>query len=176
MLYWHEVSKCDPRARSFADRHYTYRPVKSRKMGREVGPPGQKIVLLSFDNKAIWGSHRPAPWSGIKRMDGFEGASCFIYRNEGCFVPSSELIRDAVGLTAGKWGISAFLTYVGVECVDSEVPGYCFIRAGFKAQKGYVHSSKIGWMKKLIMSPDRVGDCYVAWLKGSLDNVPNPLV
>jgi len=165
MLYWTEVSKCDSRARAFANRHYTYRPVKSRPMGKEVGPPGQKIVLLSYDSKAVWGSHRPAPWSGIKRLDGFEGASCFIYRNEGCPVVSSTLIREAVGLTAIKWGICDFLTYVGVEVVDSEVPGYCFIQAGFKAQKGFVHSSKIGWMKKLIMPSRKVSECLLGVIK-----------
>lgn len=165
-MHWFEVSKCDPRARGFADRHYTYRPVLSRAMGREVGPPGQKIVLLSFDGKAVWGSHRPAPWSGVKRMDGFEGASCFIYRNEGCPVLSSSLIREAVGYTVSKWGVSAFLSYVGVECVEGDVPGYCFIRAGFKSV-GYTHSSKIGWMKKMVMPANKAGTCFVEWLRGA---------
>lgn len=164
VLNWNEVSKCDPRARVMANHHYTYRPVKSRVMGKEVGPSGQKIVLLTADGKAVWGSHRPAPWTGIKRMDGFDGVSCFIFRNEGCSVLSSNLIREAVGYTVNRWGVSAFLTYVGVECVSSDIPGYCFIRAGFKGV-GYTHSSKIGWMRKLVMSPNKVGMCWVEWLE-----------
>jgi hypothetical protein len=164
---WREVSKCNPIARSLADGHYTYRPVKSRKMGREVGPPGQKIVMLTPDGRAVWGSHRPAPWSGVKRADGFEGATCFIYRNTGYSVMSSALIREAVGYTASLWGVSRFLTYVGVEYVGSSNPGYCFIKAGFVPLPGFSYSSKIGVMRKLVMTADEVGQCFVEYLSWS---------
>ncbi len=100
-------------------------------------------------------------------MDGFEGASCFIFRNEGCPVMSSLLIREAVGYTTSKWGIADFLTYVGVEHVKSDNPGYCFIKAGFKSL-GFVHSSKIGWMRKLVMPSGEVELCLDLWKEGAM--------
>ena len=161
-MNWRQVSKCDPIAKAIAERHYTVIRIKSRPMGKEIGPPGQKIVLLTLNNEAIWGSHRPAPWAGIKRSDGFEGATCFIYRKEKeCAVPSSLLIREACAYTVSHWGLSEFLTYVGIEHIESQNPGYCFIQAGFIPQPGYTYSSKIGWLRKLIMPLTEISNCLL---------------
>ena len=159
-MHWREVSKCDPIAKSLAERHYTFVPVKSRKMGREVGPPGQKIVLRIAE-KGVWGSHRPAPWAGVKRLDGFNGPVCFIFRNEGTGIKSSSLIQEAVAYTISHWGLSEFMTYVGVEHIASSNPGYCFIKAGFIPLPGYTFSRKIGWLRKLIMPIETVVECFI---------------
>jgi hypothetical protein len=159
-MNWIEVSKANPRAKRMAMEHYSFHPVKSRPMGKEVGPPGQKIILLTGDGLALWGSHRPAPWSGVKRADGFEGPCCFIFRNQGSPILSSKLIREAVGYTASKWEVSAagFLTYVAIEKVKSINPGYCFLCAGFK-HNGFTISQKLGKLRRLIMPPDEVESC-----------------
>lgn len=156
MFCWNEVSKCNKLARAMADRHYSYRPLKGRQRGPEVGPPGQKIVMLTLDEKAVWGSHRPAPWVNIKRSDGIDAWCCFIYRNEGTGVASSsDLIKEAIVITTQRWGIApeGFLTYVAVDKVQSSNPGYCFLLAGFEPA-GYTMSNKLGKLRRLIMPPD----------------------
>lgn len=153
-MYWHEVSKCDKDACNFARPHYS----RAKPDSKELGPPGQKIVFMGSDGKALWGSHRPAPWAGIGRMDGFEGHSCFIFRNDGGPL-SSLIIRQAVGLTACKWGIAPFITYVAIEKVKHKRdPGRCFIKAGFNKVK-VKKKTKHGPMLRLEMSSHQVEMC-----------------
>ena len=55
--YWREVSKCDKAAREFARTHYS----RAKPDSNELGPPGQKIVLMGVDGKALRrGQTRPA--------------------------------------------------------------------------------------------------------------------
>ena len=149
---WLPVNKADRRAVGLADRHYSRQTPGSR----EIGPPGQKIILMTQDCRALWGSHRPAPWSGVKRADGFEGHTCFIFRNEGKEL-SSGLIREAVGLTRDMWGVADFMTYVSAEKVKSINPGYCFLRAGFEPD-GWIEG-KHGRMRRLVMASSEVEHC-----------------
>ena len=160
MGHWFEVSKANRQARRMADRHYSYWRHHNRPMSNEVGPPGQKIILLTENGDAVWGSHRPHPDANIERADGLSGMFCFIYRNEGYPVSSSVLIREAVGLTAARWGVDTFWTYVATDQIASEIPGYCFRRAGFRRDKSY-HSNRLplGPMIRLYMSPERVLRC-----------------
>lgn len=152
--YWREVSKCDREALDFAKPHYSRASPESS----ELGPPGQKIVLMGKDGKALWGSHRPAPWSGVKRMDGFDGHSCFIFRNEGGPL-SSEIIREAIGITALRWGIAPFITYVATEKIRRKRdPGRCFVKAGFRPIS-FKERTKHGKMLRLEMGKEAVGDC-----------------
>lgn len=147
MTHWIEVTKANRQARRMADRHYTFQG--KLLMAHEVGPPGQKIVLLTNDCKAVWGSHRPAPWAGITRGDGLEGAFCFLFRNEGymqCL--SSELITEAVAFTRERWGSADFWTYIGAEHVQGTNPGFCFLKAGFQ-HDGWVCSQKLGRLRRL---------------------------
>jgi hypothetical protein len=154
MPYWKEVSKCDAQAREIARPHYS----RAKPDSQELGPPGQKIVLVGEDGKALWGSHRPAPWAGVKRMDGFEGHSCFIFRN--CGGPlSSLLIKEAVGFTAKRWGVAPFITYVAMDKVRRKRdPGRCFIRAGFHPV-AVKNKTKHGRMLRLEMSSELVEKC-----------------
>ena len=144
-MLWDVVKKTDPMAVALADDHYSRQTPGSR----EIGPPGQKLVLLSPDHTAVWGSHRPAPWTGIQRMDGFKGHNCFIFRNTGPIL-SSSLIWEAVGITALRWGAAPFITYVAVDHVRSTNPGYCYIQAGF-VRTGYRDQTKLGRMARLEM-------------------------
>mgnify|MGYP001611601067 CR=1 FL=1 len=157
MTHWVEVSKCNPQARRMADRHYSYCAPLNRPRGPEVGPPGQKIVLLTSDCKAVWGSHRPAPWTGLKRADGIDAWCCFIYRNEGYpLAKSSDLIREAVSLTIGRWGLApqGMVTYVAVDHVKSSNPGYCYLQAGWQ-HDGWVQSRKLGKLRRLVLPPEK---------------------
>ena len=151
-MLWDVVTKADSRAVALADDHYSRQTPGSR----EIGPPGQKLVLLSSDHTAVWGSHRPAPWTGIQRMDGFTGHNCFIFRNIGPTL-SSALIWEAVGITALRWGVAPFLTYVAVDHVRSNNPGYCYIKAGF-VRVGYRDQTKLGRMARLEMDITTVTD------------------
>jgi hypothetical protein len=98
-------------------------------------PPGQTIVLVSVDNLAVWGWWRPHPSSGIKAMNGLDGWTCTIFRNEGVY-RSSHLVLEAerMLLESGETiGPDGLLTYVWDEKIKSANPGYCFKVAGWKA-------------------------------------------
>ena len=150
---WSLVKKTNKIAVSLADDHYSRQKIGSR----EIGPPGQKIVLLNHDHTAVWGSHRPAPWAGIERLDKFSGSSCFIFRNTGDTL-SSILIREAVGITALRWGDDPFITYVALNRIRSSNPGFCFLKAGFD-RVGYNSKTKLGLMARLEMSSIEVIKC-----------------
>jgi hypothetical protein len=127
---WLRVTKFDRRACALADRHYSRRKVGSP----QFMPPGQTIVLLTDDAKAVWGWWRPDPKSGIKQMNGLDGWTCTIFRNESS-ARSSDLILSAeeVLLTSGHTiGPDGMLTYVWDRKVASENPGYCFKCAGWR--------------------------------------------
>lgn len=67
-------------------------------------------------------------------MNGLDGWTCTIFRNEG-FRYSSELILDAE-LAIAEFGYdcgpSGFITYVWDKKVQSRNPGYCFKLAGWR--------------------------------------------
>ena len=91
-------------------------------------------------------------------MDGFEGHNCFIFRNTGTSL-SSELIREAVAITAVKWGIAAFITYVAIEKVrHKRDPGRCYLKAGFH-RVVIKEKTKHGPMLRLEMERDEVRNC-----------------
>ena len=119
--------------------------------------------MMGKDGRALWGSHRPAPWArGVQRMDGFKGNSCFIFRNDGGPL-SSVLIREAVAITSLEWDLAPFITYVAINKVNSRNPGYCFIMAGFK-KVGVRKKTKHGPMLRLEMDIDTVRECVREFL------------
>lgn len=98
-------------------------------------PPGQTIVLLSVCESAVFGWWRPDPIYGLSSMNGLDGWTCTIFRNEGCpFAQSSELILDAE-LAVAEFGYDigpdGFITYVWDRKVRSVNPGFCFKQAGY---------------------------------------------
>jgi hypothetical protein len=163
-MYWRIVSKCDRFAASFAAPHYSI----AKPLSAELGPPGQKIVMMGEDGKALWGSHRPAPWAkrthGVKRMDNFSGHSCFIFRNDGG-PQSSGIIRQAVAITAIEWNLASFITYVAIEKVRRKRdPGRCFVKAGFR-RIGIKERTKHGPMLRLEMEQEEVCRCVQEFLR-----------
>lgn len=127
---WRRVTKFDPRACALADQHYSRRKVGSP----QFMPPGETMVLLSDDDRAVFGWWRPHPSSGIKAMNGLDGWTCTIFRNcsrwlSSCMILEAEAKLLASGVTVGPTG---FITYVWDAKVQSSNPGYCFLMAGYE--------------------------------------------
>lgn len=127
---WERITKFDPRGAALADRHYNRRKVGSP----QWMPPGETLNLLTPDGRALWGWWRPHPSSGLQAMNGLDGWTCTIFRNE-TDVKSSLLIlaaeQELVRLGRGC-GPDGMLTYVWDDRVASPNPGYCFKAAGWE--------------------------------------------
>lgn len=96
-------------------------------------PPGRVLVLLSADERAVWGACENLDPAGNRRF------RVTIFRNENRDVLSSELVGEATRRTLGFWRSH----YGGVPCaLTTEVdpsrtkrkrdPGRCFIKAGWR--------------------------------------------
>lgn len=130
MRYWQRVPKFDARAAALADRHYSRRTIGSP----QFMPPGETIVLLTPDAQAVFGWWRPHPRSGLKAMNGLDGWTCTIFRNESD-VLSSLLILDAESVFAEEGhsvGPDGLITYVWDSRIRSTNPGTCFKKAGWR--------------------------------------------
>jgi hypothetical protein len=122
---WEKVAKFNAEACKLADRHYSRRKPGSP----QFMPPGQTVVLLAPG--AVFGWWRPHPASGIKAMNGLDGWTCTIFRNESG-MKSSELILKAEMALPDSCGPSGLITYVWDAKVKSANPGYCFKLAGYR--------------------------------------------
>lgn len=123
----------DKQGCELADRHYSRRKIGSP----QFMPPGQRFVLIAPG--AVWGWWRPHPKSGIKAMNGLDGWTCVIFRNESQ-VRSSLLVLEAenelvryCNETGANCGPSGMLTYVWDAKIKSSNPGYCYKKAGWRA-------------------------------------------
>jgi hypothetical protein len=126
MEHWVRVTKFDAAACALADRHYSRRKPGSN----QFMPPGQTVVLLA--DAAVFGWWRPHPASGLRSMNGLDGWTCTIFRNESP-VLSSALILDAeTALADYDIGPDGLLTYVWDARVRSTNPGACFKAAGWR--------------------------------------------
>ena len=120
------MGKAERDAVLLADRHYSRRKVGTP----QFMPPGQTLVLLA--PAAVFGWWRPDPGCGIPSMNGLDGWTCTIFRNESGAL-SSDLILEAEGmlLADGRGcGPDGMLTYVWDSKVRSANPGCCFKFAG----------------------------------------------
>lgn len=121
---WERTTKFDPECAAIADRHYSRRTIGSP----QFMPPGQTIVLKAPG--ALWGWWRPHPDCGIKAMNGLDGWTCTIFRNESG-VLSSLLVLDAERFIT-DCGPSGLITYVWDKKIRSCNPGACFKAAGYR--------------------------------------------
>jgi hypothetical protein len=129
VVHWVRVDKFQPGGAALADRHYSRRT----KGSPQFMPPGQTLVLMTPRGDAVYGWWRPDPSSGIKQMNGLDGWTCTIFRNEGR-VLSSTLILEAEVALAGRYdcGPDGFITYVFDNKIRSTNPGCCFKAAGWR--------------------------------------------
>lgn len=127
---WMAVGKFTPVGARLADGHYSRRTVGSP----QFMPPGQTLVLVTLDERAVFGWWRPHPRSGIVAMNKLDGWTCTIFRNIGAGL-SSDLILAAETELMARYdcGPDGLLTYAWDRKVASPNPGYCFKRAGWKA-------------------------------------------
>jgi hypothetical protein len=127
---WVRVTKFDRAGCALADRHYSRRKVGAP----QFMPPGQTVVLVTSDGAAVFGWWRPDPASGIVAMNGLDGWTCTIFRNEGDELSSRLILeaeRELAGLDYAPCGPDGLLTYVYDGKVKSRNPGYCFQCAGW---------------------------------------------
>ena len=148
---WRRITKFDPRGAALADRHYSRRKVGSP----QFMPPGETVILMSHDERAVFGWWRPHPASGIKAMNGLDGWTCTIFRNESehrssSLILAAERFLVELGVTVGP---SGFITYVWDRKVRSENPGYCFKCAGWRLT-GRSADGKKSLLQKIINVED----------------------
>ena len=140
-VYWLISHDMNPKAQELADRHYSRKTPGSKKgfMG-----PGEKLVLLSPLGDALF------TWLRSRadyRGDKIEGVNCQIFRNEGHEL-SSRLILEAEKFAWQKWPGLLLFTYVSTSKVQSKMPGWCFMKAGWKL-RGYNRTGKLKLFFKL---------------------------
>lgn len=118
--------------------HYSRQSPGNRQYCRN----GQNLVFVTSDLLATWITFRPTPGKAI-RQDKLDAWECALFRNEGPIL-SSILIREAVLLTCALWGLwpkHGFITYIKADAVRTQIPGYCYRRAGW-VRWGAAHDGK----------------------------------
>ena len=155
-MIWRLTNKGDSRAAALADRHYSRRKIGSP----QFMPPGETVVLITPDADAVFGWWRPHPRSGLKAMNGLDGWTCTIFRNESRQL-SSLLILAAeralldCGVTVGPDG---FITYVWDAKVKSSNPGYCFKAAGWQVRGRSADNRKTLLMKPFVAVANQISE------------------
>lgn len=128
---WLVVPKFERAAARLSDDHYSRR----KRGSPQFMPPGQTLVLMTPDERAVFGWWRPDPASGLVAMNGLDGWTCTIFRNTGP-LRSSALILAAERELLARYdcGPDGLLTYVWDKKVRSANPGYCFKCAGWSVR------------------------------------------
>lgn len=130
---WRVTTRSDPAVLALRSRHYS----TLGSTGRTAGPPGRVVVLRTGDGLAAWITHYPA---AALAMDGLDALRCSLFRNEGP-LRASDLIRSAMAISERILGRKpdGWVTWIEPRKVASEVPGYCFRRAGWRHDRGWHH-------------------------------------
>jgi hypothetical protein len=142
--YWTRVRDGDARVFEIFRRHYTFRQWRRRNgpNGKRIAGPGETIVLLGIDGKAIFIWKRQ-----LYSQDGQLGVNCVVFRNEGTRL-SSELLAEAEEIARARWPGERLFTYVNPQKVQSRNPGYCFKRNGWR-RCGITKARKLHILEKL---------------------------
>ena len=122
---WMEVRDGNPTARAIFRRHYSYRPYADGRDPAKFVGPGQNMVLLTPDARALF------VWRKFISLDNQQGVNCSVFRNEGGGL-SSVLILEAMRLAWARWPGERLYTYVNALKIRGSNAGYCFKRAGWK--------------------------------------------
>jgi hypothetical protein len=146
---WQLAHKAHPDCAALADRHYS-----RRKMGSpQFMPPGQTIVLSAPG--AVFGWWRPQP--GVRAMNGMDGWTCTIFRNESPVLSSTLIL--AAELFIVECGADGLMTYVYDRKIRSVNPGACFKYAGWRVMGRSADGRKTmlqkAWTGKALTSPPR---------------------
>lgn len=122
---WVETKDGDDTVRAIFDRHYSRQRYKDGRCSKLFVGPGQKMVLMTPDARAIF------VWRKFKSDDGQQGINCAVFRRESG-PKASLLIRAAMDLAWKRWPGERLYTYVDAKKIKSVNPGACFIKAGWK--------------------------------------------
>jgi len=150
---WIEVRDGNLSGRSLFHRHYSYRPYADGRDPALFVGPGEKMVLLTPDARALF------VWRKFISGDGQEGVNCAIFRNENAGL-SSDLIREAERFAWERWPGMRLFTYVNPRRIRSTNPGYCFLMAGWR-KCGVTKHNKFLILEKLpalesVATPERL--------------------
>jgi hypothetical protein len=122
---WIQCRDGNDTARAIFHRHYSYRPYADNRRPKLIVGPGEKLVLLWHDARALF------VWRKFISGDGQEGVNCAVFRNEGAGL-SSDLIRRADDIADGRWPNERHYTYVNPRKIRGTNPGFCFLMAGWR--------------------------------------------
>lgn len=125
-LIWVSVKDGNAVALEIFKRHYSRYLYKDGRKPKLFVGPGEKMVLLSKCNKALF------VWRKFISSDGQQGVNCSVFRNENKTLLSSYLINQAEILARLRWPGERLYTYVNPRKVLSSNPGYCFKMNGWK--------------------------------------------
>jgi hypothetical protein len=131
---WERVSKADRGAVELANRHYSRQAYG--KVGKMLGPPGRLLCLATPNRDAVWVSHWPYAHLALDHLDAFR---CTMFRNESAAL-SSLMIREAMLATELHWQAApadGWITWVDANLIASEIPGWCFRRAGWRHDRSW---------------------------------------
>ena len=122
---WYQVRDGNPVALAMYERHYSAYHYADKRARRLFCGPGEKMVLLTLDNTALF------VWRKFIDGSGQKGVNCAVFRNEDGLL-SSLLIKEAVMICRRRWPLERLYTYVNAKKIKSSNPGYCFLKAGWK--------------------------------------------
>ncbi len=120
---WETVKDGNAAARVLFSRHYSHREYKDGRKPKLFVGPGEKMVLLARDGKALF------VWRKFIDASGQKGTNCAVFRNEGPIL-SSLLILEAEVIARTRWPDDRFYTFVNQRKVKGD--GCCFKKAGWK--------------------------------------------
>lgn len=118
------IPPSDAGVRALVTRHYSVK----RPHSASWWSPAKTLCLTNADRTIVFVWQAPNP---EYRRDGQIGYNCSLFRNEDTRL-SSEVILEAEGIVVELWGRARLYTYVDATKIQSENPGYCFIKAGWK--------------------------------------------
>lgn len=124
--FWRESRDGDPRGLALYRRHYSSRRYADGRDPALFVGPGEKTVLLSHDDDALF------VWRKFIDASGQQGVNCAVFRNESPHLASA-MILDAETWAIERWPGERLYTYVNPRSIRSANPGYCFKRAGWRA-------------------------------------------
>jgi len=123
--HWEGVKDGNPYALRLYLRHYSARHYRDGRERKLFCGPGEKMVLLTPNNDALF------IWRKFIDDSGQQGVNCACFRNEGK-IKSSVLIMEAVEAARRRWPGERLYTYINPRKIRSTNPGYCFLAAGWK--------------------------------------------
>lgn len=124
--FWRASRDGNPMGLALYRRHYSSRRYKDGRDPALFVGPGEKMVLLSHLDDALF------VWRRFIDASGQLGVNCAVFRNESPH-RASEMILDAEIWARERWPGERLYTYVNPDQIRSTNPGYCFKMAGWRA-------------------------------------------